>query len=263
MITSEINNKNISPVIDLNRCTGCGVCSVVCPHSCISTKLNEALGYYETTLNLDSCVQCGQCRKVCPIFTWNNKGSDTLVGVYSKIFSGYSNDSELRSNCASGGLTTSILLYLLESKRIDAAVVATRDESNPLESKLRLVSTAEDIRSCKGSVYAPTCYTDVLNDVIVSNYKSIALVGLPCHIQALDAFSKINKKINEKIYIKIALVCGHTPSLNAYRYILKHYKIKEAEIKAILNRGDGWPGYLRIYKKDNGGGGGGIKTPNG
>jgi coenzyme F420 hydrogenase subunit beta len=254
---------NIFPVIKLNRCTGCGICSAVCPHGCISTSLDYAKGYYITTINQNLCTQCGLCQKVCPVFTWNNNKGDIFVGEYSKIFSGYANDFELRVNCASGGITTSILLYLFKAGAIDAAVVASRHESKPLESKLRLVNTAEDIIESKGSVYAPTCYTDVLNELIDSDYKSIAVVGLPCHIQALDRLSQINKNIYKKIYIKIALVCGHSPSLNAYKYTLRHYKIKEADIKTISNRGDGWPGSFIIHRKNNIGGERDIKTPHG
>jgi nitroreductase/ferredoxin len=46
--------------IDLEKCTGCGLCVEVCPYTCL--KLTESRVEYI----LDTCFLCGHCHAVCP-----------------------------------------------------------------------------------------------------------------------------------------------------------------------------------------------------
>jgi coenzyme F420 hydrogenase subunit beta len=244
--------NNIKPVIDNTVCVDCGVCNFVCPKFCISTSFSEKYGSYKTTIKEDECIKCGKCQKVCPVYTWSNRNvKSKLVGNCIGVYSGYALEHKTRKECASGGITTSLLIYLLEKKLIDAAVVATRDEKEPLKSKLIIAKSQNDIYQCKGSVYAPTCYTNILKSIISSGYQRLAIVGLPCHIQAISELCKVNSIINEKIKYKISLVCGHTPSVKGYIYSLKHLHIQPKSLTMISNRGDGWPGYMKLWNDGN------------
>ena len=58
--------KRIKAEVDLEKCTGCGLCVDVCPVSAIELKEEKAvIG--------DDCVGCGQCEQECP------NGAITLV----------------------------------------------------------------------------------------------------------------------------------------------------------------------------------------
>ena len=46
--------------IDIERCTGCGICKDVCPQHAIAIDSGLAL------VNDDLCIQCGTCADVCP-----------------------------------------------------------------------------------------------------------------------------------------------------------------------------------------------------
>lgn len=242
--------RNIEKVLANHVCTGCGICENICPHHCINTRLDSKRGHYITTLNLKQCIDCGLCQKVCPVYTWNNRESNPYVGEYCKIYSGYSMNEQHRISSASGGMTTSILAYLLSSKTIEAAVVAVRNEERPLESELRIVSTNEDVCASKGSVYSPTSYCDIISEIKESSFSKFAVVGLPCHVEGLMRLCEMDKKLREKIILKIALVCGHTPTINAYNYSLRHLNIKVSDVVALSNRGEGWPGYMQIKTCD-------------
>jgi len=46
--------------VDIERCTGCGICIGVCPQHAIAINSDLA------SVNEDLCIQCGTCADVCP-----------------------------------------------------------------------------------------------------------------------------------------------------------------------------------------------------
>ena len=59
-------------------------------------------------------------------------------------------DPSVRARGASGGVTTAVLLHLLQSGRIDAAIVARQGVPAPLEASPVIASTAEEILDAQG-----------------------------------------------------------------------------------------------------------------
>lgn len=55
----DLSTNEIRPVIDLDKCTQCGICGN-CIHGGISIKNKTP------ELNLDLCVRCGVCESLCP-----------------------------------------------------------------------------------------------------------------------------------------------------------------------------------------------------
>lgn len=49
------------PVLDINKCTNCGLCQEACRYAAISTINNQ------TTIDLISCEGCGLCAQICPV----------------------------------------------------------------------------------------------------------------------------------------------------------------------------------------------------
>lgn len=243
--------KNISSVVKKHLCTGCGGCSNICPKECISIVFRASKGCYEASIDEDKCVSCGLCQQVCPVYTWNNCSLENrLLGSSGSVFSVYANDMNLRYGCASGGFTTTFLIHVLEHGYADAVIAVTRDEAKPLYASPRICTTKEDVLRCKGSVYAPTSYVNVINELQNAAYQRVVVVGLPCHIQTLSRLEEKLPGLKGKIIMKISLVCGHTPSLCGYEYSLRHLNIDEKQVQSINNRGDGWPGYLKIVTKN-------------
>lgn len=48
--------------LDPKRCTGCGMCSQVCPHAVFSLTNGTA-----EIVNRDACMECGACARNCPV----------------------------------------------------------------------------------------------------------------------------------------------------------------------------------------------------
>ena len=65
-------------VVDTNRCKGCSLCVVACPHAvlALTTKEVNHKGYpYACAADEEACVGCAACAIVCP---------DGCISVYRK-----------------------------------------------------------------------------------------------------------------------------------------------------------------------------------
>lgn len=83
MKNEKKNKNNMSKikgaiVVDTERCKGCSLCVVTCPHDVIapvSKKVNVHGYRYVEAANADACVGCAACAVVCP---------DGCITVYRK-----------------------------------------------------------------------------------------------------------------------------------------------------------------------------------
>ncbi len=54
--------KNVVTLeLDQEKCVGCGMCLLVCPHAVLSMTNGQAL-----IENRDACMECGACAQNCP-----------------------------------------------------------------------------------------------------------------------------------------------------------------------------------------------------
>ncbi|MGD0423656.1 MAG: 4Fe-4S binding protein [Candidatus Bathyarchaeia archaeon] len=60
--------KTSKPIIDLGKCTKCGICWIFCPEGVIS-RVNMAVDY-------DYCTGCGICAEECPLKVITMKRED-------------------------------------------------------------------------------------------------------------------------------------------------------------------------------------------
>ncbi len=51
----------VTLALDAEKCNGCGMCEIVCPHSVFSVLDRRA-----DIVNRDSCMECGACAVNCP-----------------------------------------------------------------------------------------------------------------------------------------------------------------------------------------------------
>ncbi len=54
--------KNVVTLsLDREKCTGCGMCGIVCPHGVLALAGGKA-----AIADRDSCMECGACARNCP-----------------------------------------------------------------------------------------------------------------------------------------------------------------------------------------------------
>lgn len=257
MINNEVTIKKI---VDEGLCTGCGTCSGTCPNSAINMVINS-MGIYVPELIDDKCNKCGVCFSSCPgkYFDFNDfnleifgkKPGNILLGNFINCYLGHSTNHEIRYNSASGGLVTSLLIYVLEKGIIDGALVTRMKKDKPLEPEPFIARTKEEIVEASKSKYCPVPVNVALNEILNSKKgEKFAVVGLPCHIQGIRKAEKVNETLRNKIVLHLGIFCSHTLSFAGTSLLLKKINIEKKEVKKISYRGEGWPGKIRIDLKN-------------
>lgn len=82
--------KNVVTLtLDENKCTGCGMCTKVCPHAVFSIVEKKAV-----LVDRDACMECGACAMNCPFEAVQVRSG---VGCAAGIIAGILSNSE--PNC--------------------------------------------------------------------------------------------------------------------------------------------------------------------
>jgi len=88
--------KYLKDVATLNllpeKCSGCGKCTEVCPHSVLDIENKKAI-----IKDKNSCMECGACAKNCPMSAIN---VDANVGCAAAIIIGWLTGKEPACGCA-------------------------------------------------------------------------------------------------------------------------------------------------------------------
>lgn len=251
--------NNVSKVVSELLCTGCGTCIPFCPKNALSMIIHK--GHYIPNLNKNMCDECGICLKVCPghevnfkelhteLFGDSSNGScnDPLIGHFKECMAGYSLNNEIRYNGSSGGLITQFLLYALEEKIIDGALVTRMSADNPLKPEPFIARTKNDILSASKSKYCPVPLNIALKEILDAGVdEKFAIVGLSCHIHGIRKAERLYPNLKNKIVMHFGIVCNHTPTFLATDFLLERLKIEKNDVRKLDYRGEGWPGKMKI-----------------
>jgi coenzyme F420 hydrogenase subunit beta len=257
----------ISDIVKYGLCCGCGACVGVCPAGALS--LNDITVHYAPVFSPLKCTGCGLCRKVCPGKGWpatqyaedlcrkENIDNDLKYGPLRGCYLGQSTDPLIVHSAASGGTATGLLLFLLDTGLIDAAIVVILQDGIP---RPVVTSDRNEILQASGSKYVPVpIMHTVLKEILTHPEKTIAVTMLPCHAAALENLIRINPGIHrERIYI-VGLFCGN---VNEYKHLAQIERTLNKKGNGLLRneppvflgwRYGAWPGCAAFAYRDSSG----------
>lgn len=194
--------NNIQNISDNYLCSNCGACVFACPKNAIRFETSNIGRLYPVIDN--SCIDCGICKKVCPSIDsigLHRRNKDKYVGEILESYIGRSTDHDFYQNAQSGGVCTAILCYLFDTGKIDAALVCRLDSNSQVE--IIPVASKGELIHCQKSIYTPVPLLSALDKI--KGYNSVAIVGIPCHIQGI--VSLIEHKCIKNIKYRIGLIC--------------------------------------------------------
>lgn len=94
MKTMQYFKNVVTLKLDVELCTGCGMCEVVCPHAVFGMNSGKA-----HIVDLNDCMECGACALNCKSGAIFVKSG---VGCASGILNGILNGTEPSCDCGEG-----------------------------------------------------------------------------------------------------------------------------------------------------------------
>lgn len=195
-------------ICNLAQCTGCGMCSNICPKNAISLK-KGVNGFIYPGINDDECINCGLCVKKCPA------NSDKLMdSTMKKMYAAWNTEKLMRKKSTSGGISS-----LLEDEILKdgGAVIGVKWGEN-FCPEYSVAFNQEQAEAFRGSKYVQSNTGDIYLKVraLLDGGKKVLFTGTPCQIAALRSF--LGREY-EGLFT-IDLVCHGVPSYDCVKRYL-------------------------------------------
>ena len=211
---------SITDVVSAGACVGCGACSVITSGQ-IPMQMNR-FGMWEA--NVSSVPQRARelGSRVCPFAddspnetviaaeNYVDLPEHPLVGRHLDAFAAQVTDDEYLEGSSSGGMTSWLLLQLLERGLIDGVLHVGPGNGDPLFAYV-VSHSPEELKARRKSVYFSTSMAEAIQS-IRGNGKRYALVGVPCFITAGRLLARNDDELRTQLCYFVGLVCGHLKS---------------------------------------------------
>lgn len=210
--------KKTMKICPKNRCTGCGVCGIVCPTNAIKMEYDDK-GFITPQVDDEKCVECGKCISYCHV-NRNGECTTSILEVYSVC----AKDIDLRMGASSGGVVSIFAKNIFENGGV--VVGAVFDENKVLHEDIAYSWDEYTKRGFARSKYVQSetrkCFSEI--KLYLDNNKGYLLfVGTPCQNSALKKYLGDIKYEN---LIQIDFVCHGVPSPAVFSMYCKHLEEK-------------------------------------
>lgn len=225
---------NIAEQLSRERCTGCGLCSKICPVECISMK-EDAEGFLYPKVDNDKCADCMLCINKCPVLSnsvcFSDAGSTQYYAVINK------NVEELKL-ASSGGVFSALSDFIfgeggyvcgcVYNEKMEATHIVTNDRST--------------VKLMYGSKYVQSniinCY-GIVKEILQHGGK-VLFTGSACQVAALKSYLGVEYK---SLYT-VDILCHGVPSPGLFRLFVNHLnekkKARVVDIKFRDKEKNGW-----------------------
>ncbi len=209
-------------ICNLTSCTGCGMCSNLCPVGAI-TMQNGMNDFIFPKVDDSVCIKCNQCVKKCPI-NQPIEQQETVQNTYAA----WNKDIVVRKRSSSGGVFSVLAKHILSNGGIVVGVALQGLEAKHIVvselSKLSLLNGSKYVQSNTGTIYKK------VKDYLESG-KTVLFSGTPCQVHAIKQF--LGKEYEN--FFGVDVVCHGVPSLTMLHKHLKEIG-GERKIKDIRFR---------------------------
>lgn len=204
---SNENKKNIT-ILNSNMCTGCGMCSNICPNSAITMEFNDE-GFIYPKVN-EKCTLCGLCANKCP-----QLHETGILHSQNNCFAIQCYD-EARKLGSSGGVFGIIAKKILANNGFVCGAAFNDDCSRVNHI---IVDNVDNLEKIFKSKYIQSNTNDIYMNIkkLLDQNRWVLFSGCPCQVDALYSF--LGKDYNTLITIDI--LCHGVPSPFAYKKFLE------------------------------------------
>lgn len=223
-IKLKIFGNLIAEVVHKGICMYCGACIASCPIDILFHSDNEE------PIMRGTCAACQVCYYSCPrielpvaeierrVFGRERSPEEAILGIHIGSYSVRAKDTDILRRAQDGGAVSALLLYALEKKIIDYALVSGYTSQQPWKPGPMVARTKQELVGSAGSEYSPGGQVGGMAEIAVPNRSVVdyqeermALVGLPCELQG---FWRMNShwiaapKLGRNMVFTVGLFCS-------------------------------------------------------
>ena len=220
----KIFGNLITEVVNKGICMYCGACIASCPIDILFHSDKEE------PIMRGTCAACQVCYYSCPrielpvaeveqrVFGRSRTPEEAILGIHIGTYSVRAKDPQVLMRAQDGGATTAFLLYALEQKLIDYALVSGFSAYDPWRPEPQMARTREELLNSAGSRYTPGGQVGGLGEIAIPNRSGInsmedriAVVGLPCELQGMWRMNThwiATPKLAKNLVFTIGLYCS-------------------------------------------------------
>ena len=254
-VTNSLHN--LQQVVKSGLCTRCGSCAGLSDGAVNMTdKEGKYLPVFPADLKpeiADRLWQACSARdvdfKALNQFCFGSSERDSYIGHYRKMGISFSPDSDFRRECASGGILSRVLIWLLEQGEIKGAVVTGMNPSKPWLTKTFIARDKESILRAAKSKYIITSVNEILPEIKAFD-GPLAYVGLPCQVHSIRKLQHLGDPAVANIKFILGPYCGNTLHFSSIAGLLRSYGEKDyRQINSLSFREGEWPGNTCVHLK--------------
>jgi coenzyme F420 hydrogenase subunit beta len=217
-------------ILDQDMCARCGACVAVCPPNWLAIGPD---GTPVTTVHPEAmdCGTCSLCLDVCPgkdtamprseasIFGRSRTPAERWTGIFRQSLVLTSTDPRVLKGAAAGGAGTTLMLTTLRSGLADAVIVVGRDADRPWVPAAVITDSEDEVIRCGQTSYCLTPNLQLLRD---PRYERIALIGVPCEIQAVRKMRTLvpMPEVAEKVVLAVEIACASSTMLAGTEFLI-------------------------------------------
>ena len=225
-------------VVETNLCTGCAACVMACPRDVLDYDHSESYHPFNVELStpIDDCLHgqrgCDICTRACPRFrAWEVESdealfgrlrrSDEVFGIHRGVYLVRAAQPAVLQAAQDGGLVSALLIWGLESGRIEGALTSRLSSTRLWDCEPFLATTREQVLEAAGSRYTYAANPLAMKDAERRGLKRLALVGMSCQasVNGILAARRVNKYAR-RIELVIGLLCSKSFEYEGMRRIL-------------------------------------------
>lgn len=232
-----INNSEKTYPIKENICTGCGMCSDLCPVGAIEMKPDDIFGHIRPLIDKNKCINCGLCEKKCPSVNEVEK-NDPLI-----TYAAWAKNDEKHYSSSSGGIASILYEHFVNNDGVIAGVLMNGME----QPSFLCTDCVKQIVKFKKSKYIQALHNNIYANTLneLKNGKKVLFIGLPCQCAAMKRFAE---EYDNNLFL-VDLICHGTPSYASFiDYIRTSFS--NHEITSVSFRDKKYGEVLSVYNNE-------------
>jgi coenzyme F420 hydrogenase subunit beta len=243
-------------VVETNLCTGCAACVMACPRDVLDYDHSESYHPFNVELStaFDDCSHgqrgCDICTRACPRFRdWEVESDLALferprqagevAGIDRGVYLVRAAEPEVLERGQDGGLVSALLIWGLETGRIEGALTSRLSTTRLWDCEPFLATTRDEVLEAAGSRYTYAANPLAMKDAEQRGLKRLALVGMSCQasINGTLAARRLNKYAR-RIELVIGLLCSKSFEYEGMRQIItEEYGIPLTDVAKVNIKG--------------------------